>query len=83
MQLYLTNVSPNLPPWATITSLTPHLVELEINSNHPDYQLLINGLASEIQSGVVGVKSSDLCLALVNRCRAVDSVPVPETSILV
>lgn len=68
MKLYLTNVSPNLPPWATITSQTPDLVELEINDNHPDFQSLINGLASEIQPGVVGVKSADFCGALVARC---------------
>ncbi|MBD2682400.1 hypothetical protein H6H03_33730 [Nostoc paludosum FACHB-159] len=66
MKLYLTNVSPNLPYWAAITSKTPNLIELEINDNHPDFQSLINGLASEIQPGVVGVKSADLCEALVN-----------------
>ncbi|MBD2471421.1 hypothetical protein [Nostoc sp. FACHB-145] len=74
MKLYLTNISLNLPPWATITSRTPDLIELEINDNHPDYQSLLNGLASEIQPGVVGVKSADLCLALVDRCGDVSSV---------
>lgn len=76
MKLYLTNVSPNLPHWATITSKTPDLVELEINENHPNYQLLVNGLTSEIQPGVVGVKAADLCEALLDRCGAVGSIPV-------
>ncbi|MBD2452445.1 hypothetical protein H6G76_36195 [Nostoc sp. FACHB-152] len=83
MKFYLTNVSPNLPPWATLTSQTPNLVELEINDNHPDFQSLLNGLASEIQPGIVGVKSADLCEALVDRCGSVGSVPFKETSILV
>ncbi|MBU7587448.1 MAG: hypothetical protein KAF91_32240 [Nostoc sp. TH1S01] len=83
MKLYLTHVSPNLPPWAIITSQFPNLVELEINDNHPDYQSLFNGLASEIQPGVVGVKSADLCLALVKGCGDVGLIPVRETSILV
>ena len=81
MKLFLTSVPPNLPPWATITSKTPNLVELEINEHHPDYQSLVNGLASEIQPGVVGVKSADLCLALVDGCGDVGSVAVGETSI--
>lgn len=76
MKLYLTNVSPNLPAWATITSKTLNLIELEINDNHPDYQSLVNGLTSEIQPGVVGVKSADLCEALVDRCEAVGSILV-------
>jgi len=76
VKLYLTNLSPNLPRWATITSKTADLVELEINDNHPDYQSLINGLASEIQPGVVGVKVADLCEALVDRCGAVGSITV-------
>ncbi|MBD2492169.1 hypothetical protein [Aulosira sp. FACHB-615] len=74
MKLYLTNVSPTLPPWATITSQTSDLVELEINEHHLDFQSLFNELASEIQPGVVGVKSADLCLALVDRCGSVGSV---------
>ncbi|MBD2449678.1 hypothetical protein H6G76_21410 [Nostoc sp. FACHB-152] len=76
MKLYLTNVSPTLPPWATITSQNPNLVELEIDEHHPDFQSLLDGLASEIQPGVVGVKSADLCEALVNRCGDVRSVSV-------
>ncbi|MDZ8188435.1 MAG: hypothetical protein RMX96_26710 [Nostoc sp. ChiSLP02] len=70
MKLYLTSVTSNLPHWATITSKTPDLIELEINENHPDYQSLVNGLTSEIQLGVFGVKSADLCEALVDRCEA-------------
>ncbi|MBD2458761.1 hypothetical protein H6G80_32465 [Nostoc sp. FACHB-87] len=81
MKFYLKDVSPNLPPWATITSQTPNLVELEINEYHPDYQSLINGLAREIQAGVVGVKSADLCGALVDRCGGVGLIPV--TNVLV
>ncbi|MCC5640742.1 hypothetical protein LC593_33935 [Nostoc sp. CHAB 5844] len=83
MKFYLKEVSPNLPPWATITSKTPNLVELEINDNHPDFQLFFDGLTSEIQPGVVGVKSADLCKALVNGCGGVDSIPVREISIFV
>lgn len=74
MKLYLTSASSNLPHWATITSKTADLVELEINENHPDYQSLLNGLASEIQPGVVGVKATDLCEALVDRCEATNFV---------
>ncbi|MBD2683483.1 MULTISPECIES: hypothetical protein [Nostoc] len=74
MKLYLTSASSNLPPWATITSTTPDLIELEINDNHPDFQSLINGLTSEIQPGVIGVKSADLCEALVDRCEATNFV---------
>ncbi|MBD2441347.1 hypothetical protein [Nostoc sp. FACHB-110] len=83
MKLYLTDISLNLPPWAIITSQTPDLIELEINDHHPDFQLFFNGLASEIQPGVVGVKSADLCEALVDRCGGVGSVPVGETRIFV
>ncbi|BBD63113.1 hypothetical protein NIES2109_59630 (plasmid) [Nostoc sp. HK-01] len=83
LKFYLKDVSLNLPLWATITSQTPNLVELEINDNHPDYQSLINGLAREIQPGVVGVKSADLCLAMVARCGDVGSVPVAQTRIFV
>ncbi|MFN6564229.1 MAG: hypothetical protein RMY28_031170 [Nostoc sp. ChiSLP01] len=76
MKLYLTSASSNLPPWATITSQTPGLIELEINDNHSDFQSLVNGLTSEIQPGVVGVKATDLCEALVDRCGAVGSITV-------
>ncbi len=74
MKLYLTSASPNLPPWATITSQTPNLIELEINDSHPNFQSLVNGLTSEIQPGVVGVKATDLCEALVDRCGATNFV---------
>ncbi|WP_193900249.1 hypothetical protein [Nostoc sp. LEGE 06077] len=74
-------MSLNLPPWATITSQTPNLLELEIDEHHPDFQSLINGLAREIQLGVVGVKSADLCGALVDNCGSVGSILV--TNVLV
>jgi len=42
----------------------------------PRFSIAHQWLASEIQPGVVGVKASDLCAALVDRCGGVGSVSV-------
>ncbi|MDZ8053744.1 MAG: hypothetical protein RMX68_027095 [Aulosira sp. ZfuVER01] len=67
MKLYLANVSSNLPDWATVTSKNSDLIEVAIKDHHPEFQLLLANLATEIQPGVIGVKAADLCSALVSQ----------------
>ncbi|MBD2215398.1 hypothetical protein H6G27_37185 [Nostoc linckia FACHB-104] len=67
MKLYLTNVSPNLPDWAAVTSQSSDLIEVTITEHHREFQSLLDELASEIQPGVTGVKTADLCSALVSK----------------
>jgi len=81
MKLYTKQIDQPLPDWAIIVSEKFGLFELEINDNHPDFQSLFNRLTSEIQPGVVGVKSADLCLALVTRCGSIGLIVVEKTSI--
>ncbi|MBW4566029.1 MAG: hypothetical protein KME32_34120 [Mojavia pulchra JT2-VF2] len=80
---YTTRFSQPLPDWAIIISQTSDLVELEIDDNHSDFQLFFDGLASEIQPGVIGVKSAVLRSVMVARCSYGGSISVAETSILV
>lgn len=67
MKLYLTNVSPDLPDWAAVTSQSSDLIEVTIKDHHPEFQSLLDKLVSEIQPGVTGVKTADLCSALVSK----------------
>jgi len=64
MKLYTKNIPETLPNWATVVSQSSSLVEIEIFDEHPDFQSLLEELATEVEPGTIGVKAEDLCLTL-------------------
>jgi hypothetical protein len=64
MKLYAKNISQTLPHWATVVTKCADLFEVEINDEHPDFQSLLEELATEIEPGIIGVKAEDLCSQL-------------------
>jgi hypothetical protein len=64
MKLYSTTIPQNLPDWATIVTKSADLIEVEIKDTHPDFQSLLQELATEIEPGTIGVKAKDLCSRL-------------------
>ena len=64
MKLYAHTISPTLPDWATVVTQSTDLVEIEINDEHPNFQSLLEELATEIEPGTIGIKALDLCSRL-------------------
>ncbi|MCC5633599.1 hypothetical protein LC613_39860 [Nostoc sphaeroides CHAB 2801] len=64
MKLYAKTISATLPDWATVVTKSADLFEVEINDEHPDFQSLLEELATEIEPGTFGVKAEDLCSRL-------------------
>jgi len=64
MKLYTKTISQTLPDWATVATQSANLVEIEINDEHPNFQSLLEELATEIEPGTIGVKAEDLCSRL-------------------
>jgi hypothetical protein len=64
MKLYTKTISQTLPDWATVVTQSASLVEIEINDEHPNFQSLLEELATEIEPGTIGVKAEDLCSRL-------------------
>ncbi|MBN3890316.1 MAG: hypothetical protein HWQ43_14500 [Nostoc sp. JL31] len=42
MKLYAKTISATLPDWATVVTKSADLFEIEINDEHPDFQLCMN-----------------------------------------
>ncbi|QFS52053.1 hypothetical protein [Nostoc sphaeroides] len=61
MKLYAKTIPQTLPDWATVVTNSADLFEVEINDEHPDFQCLLEELATEIEPGTFGVKAEDLC----------------------
>ena len=64
MKLYAKSIPQTLPDWATIVTQSTDLIEVEINDEHPNFQSLLEELATEIEPGTFGVKAEDLCSRL-------------------
>jgi hypothetical protein len=64
MKLYAKTIAPPLPDWATIIMQSTDLIEIEINDEHPNFQSLLEELATEIELGTIGVKAENLCSRL-------------------
>ena len=71
MKLYAKTIAQTLPDWATIVTKSADLIEIEINDEHPNFQSLLEELATEIEPGTIGVKAvrgacrrQDLCSRL-------------------
>ncbi|MCC5625680.1 hypothetical protein [Nostoc sp. CHAB 5715] len=64
MKLYAKTISATLPDWATVVTQSADLIEIEINDEHPNFQSLLEELATEIEPGTIGVKVEDLCSRL-------------------
>ncbi|WP_230967115.1 hypothetical protein [Nostoc commune] len=64
MKLYAKTISATLPNWATVVTKSADLIEIEINDEHPNFQSLLEELATEIEPGTLGVKAEDLCSRL-------------------
>ncbi|WP_179076476.1 hypothetical protein [Nostoc sp. C057] len=64
MKLYAKTIAQTLPNWATIVTQSADLFEIEINDEHPNFQSLLEELATEIEPGTFGVKAEDLCSRL-------------------
>ncbi|MCC5670663.1 hypothetical protein LC653_44615 [Nostoc sp. CHAB 5784] len=64
MKLYAKTIPQTLPDWATVVTKSADLIEIEINDEHPNFQSLLEELATEIEPGTIGVKAEDLCSRL-------------------
>ncbi|MCC5623649.1 hypothetical protein [Nostoc sp. CHAB 5715] len=64
MKLYAKTIPQTLPNWATVVTKSADLFEIEINDEHPNFQSLLEELATEIEPGTIGVKAEDLCFRL-------------------
>ncbi|MCC5666878.1 hypothetical protein LC653_24035 [Nostoc sp. CHAB 5784] len=64
MKLYAKTIPQTLPDWATVVTKSADLFEIEINDEHPNFQSLLEELATEIEPGTFGVKAEDLCSRL-------------------
>jgi hypothetical protein len=64
MKLYTKTIAQTLPDWATVVTQSADLFEVEINDEHPNFQSLLEELATEIEPGTIGVKAEDLCSRL-------------------
>ncbi|MBD2536959.1 hypothetical protein H6G97_50240 [Nostoc flagelliforme FACHB-838] len=64
MKLYAKTIPQTLPAWATVVTKSADLFEVEINDEHPNFQSLLEELATEIEPGTFGVKAEDLCSRL-------------------
>jgi hypothetical protein len=64
MKLYAKTIPQILPDWATVVTKCADLFEIEINDEHPNFQSLLEELATEIEPGTIGVKAEDLCSRL-------------------
>ncbi len=64
MKFYATTIPQTLPHWASLLTKSADLIEVEINDEHPDFQSLLEQLATEIEPGTIGVKAVDLCSRL-------------------
>ncbi len=64
MQFYTTQNPQTLPNWAIVVSNIAGLTEVQINVSHPGFQSLVDKLVTEIEPGIFGVKSADLCSQL-------------------
>ena len=64
MKLYAKTISATLPDWATVVKRSADLIEVEINDEHPNFQSLLEELATDIEPGTFGVKAEDLCSRL-------------------
>lgn len=64
MKLYAKTIRQTLPDWATVVTQSVDLFEIEINDEHPNFQSLLEELATEIEPGTIGVKAEDLCFRL-------------------
>ncbi|MHC5671216.1 hypothetical protein [Nostoc sp.] len=64
MKLYAKTIPQTLPDWATVVTKNADLFEVEINDEHPNFQSLLEELATEIEPGTIGVKAEDLCSRL-------------------
>ncbi|WP_225892657.1 hypothetical protein [Nostoc sphaeroides] len=64
MKLYAKTISATLPDWASVVTKSADLFEIEINDEHPNFQSLLEELATEIEPGTFGVKAEDLCSRL-------------------
>ncbi|RCJ30001.1 hypothetical protein A6769_34745 [Nostoc punctiforme NIES-2108] len=64
MKLYAKTIPHTLPDWATTVTKSADLFEVEINDEHPNFQSLLEELATEIEPGTFGVKAEDLCSRL-------------------
>ena len=64
MKLYAKTIPQTLPDWATTVTKGADLFEVEINDEHPNFQSLLEELATEIEPGTIGVKAEDLCSRL-------------------
>jgi hypothetical protein len=60
MKLYAKTIPQTLPAWATTVTKSADLFEVEINDEHPNFQSLLEELATEIEPGTIGVKAEDL-----------------------
>lgn len=52
------------PSWATVISNNAGFMEIEINDEDPGFHSIIEELTIEIETGIVGIKASDLCQSL-------------------
>jgi hypothetical protein len=64
MKFYATTIPQTLPNWANAVTESADLFEVEINDTHPDFESLLEQLATEIEPGTIGVKAKDLCSRL-------------------
>ncbi|MBW4427827.1 MAG: hypothetical protein KME50_26145 [Nostoc desertorum CM1-VF14] len=64
MKLYAKIIAQTLPDWASVVTKSADLFEIEINDEHPNFQSLLEELATEIEPGTIGVKAEDLCSRL-------------------
>jgi hypothetical protein len=64
MKLDAKTISATLPDWASVVTHSADLFEVEINDKHPNFQSLLEELATEIEPGTFGVKAEDLCSRL-------------------
>lgn len=64
MKLYAKTIAQTLPDWATVVTQSEDLFEIEIKDEHPNFQSLLEELATEIEPGNFGVKALDLCSRL-------------------
>ncbi len=64
MKFYATKIPQTLPDWANAVTESADLFEVEINDTHPNFQSLLQELATEIEPGTIGVKAKDLCSRL-------------------
>ncbi|WP_242055911.1 hypothetical protein [Nostoc flagelliforme] len=64
MKLYAKTIPQTLPNWVSTITTCADLFEVEINDEHPNFQSLLEELATEIEPGTFGVKAQDLCSRL-------------------